>query len=993
MADNKINVGGRLHSIATGNVLAGANEILDDDKNKKQNVINAEVDIALADRYTKEETYNKNELDSLITTPDVQYVPVTATEQTTVVTDVLPATGAANTIYRVGNWDGSKYTTTVYSEYAWNGSTYVLLNVKEYGIDDEPTAGSDNLVKSGGIASAYGSYIENPEFVYVKTDNKGRILWAIKIDGSIYYGTGVPQQVIDYIEEKIAELSLDEYEDIVTFLADLEKGDKTLQDLLDKKVDGEYVENPEYIEVKTDKEDKVLEGIQKDGTKVIGGDLMVLGNMEVSGVSYKVIENPEYLAAWVDAENKVIFGFKVDGKTYVGDADFLDDIESIKAFLANFNDKNIDWDALTSITAAENPEFMGVELDADDKVLSGRKEDGTKFENNDVELNGNATIGGSLEVDGLVIKNIEDPEGRLEIATDSENKILSYRKEDGTKVEEKLKVNSIALTPNSIKQLRKDIAVIDWSNKPYIEIDIPKCAIINFSNIATMPTSKTSNAHAYMEFWDMQGNYFKVKTILNAQGDSSLSFTKKNLGIDICTESDNWQGDDTVKVKFGDWVSQDSFHIKAYTPDTFRCSGAICYKLYNQIMETGDVFNDRPYKQYYVEKNTTIDGTGKITQDVETNARCVPDGFPCIVYLNGEFYGIYAFQLKKHRDNYQMKKNNAKHIHLDGTLNATTIFGGTIDWTAFEVRNPKSLKDIDGNKYDGDHPKELSDSDAFSAQVKSYIVAMSHYMADIREKEQEYIGGTISITELKEYINSRFDVKSIINYILFCNVTGNYDGLNKNWQYITYDGIKWFVADYDNDGTFGNYFNGNMLMYPEDSLNGKYDSLLGNKSNIPSYWVYKYYKDELKAKYQVLKEHNVLTTDNIIRLFRDWISAVGADNYEREYAKWTYQPCYRDPNINTEYWERASFTEAGNTPPVYDETVTYAVGDFVRVKDAISTTVYFVFKCIKANTGQPVLNGLYPSEKPSFGHYDSIYRIKNWLDRRIEIFESMLSEL
>lgn len=43
MSENKnIEVGGRLHSIATGNVLAGANEIFDDDKNKKQNDINTE---------------------------------------------------------------------------------------------------------------------------------------------------------------------------------------------------------------------------------------------------------------------------------------------------------------------------------------------------------------------------------------------------------------------------------------------------------------------------------------------------------------------------------------------------------------------------------------------------------------------------------------------------------------------------------------------------------------------------------------------------------------------------------------------------------------------------------------------------------------------------------------------------------------------------------------------------------------------------------------
>ena len=43
MAENKnIEVGSRLHSIATGNVLAGANEIFDDDKNKKQSQINTE---------------------------------------------------------------------------------------------------------------------------------------------------------------------------------------------------------------------------------------------------------------------------------------------------------------------------------------------------------------------------------------------------------------------------------------------------------------------------------------------------------------------------------------------------------------------------------------------------------------------------------------------------------------------------------------------------------------------------------------------------------------------------------------------------------------------------------------------------------------------------------------------------------------------------------------------------------------------------------------
>ena len=49
MAENVIKIGGRLHSSAQGNVLSGANEIYDDEKQKKQSVINAEVDEAIAD--------------------------------------------------------------------------------------------------------------------------------------------------------------------------------------------------------------------------------------------------------------------------------------------------------------------------------------------------------------------------------------------------------------------------------------------------------------------------------------------------------------------------------------------------------------------------------------------------------------------------------------------------------------------------------------------------------------------------------------------------------------------------------------------------------------------------------------------------------------------------------------------------------------------------------------------------------------------------------
>ena len=75
---------------------------------------------------------------------------VSNTPVTNVVTVTsLPASGNVNTLYRVAG-------TNTYSEYGWDGTQFVKLDEKEYGIDDEPTAGSDNLVKSGGVAIVLG---------------------------------------------------------------------------------------------------------------------------------------------------------------------------------------------------------------------------------------------------------------------------------------------------------------------------------------------------------------------------------------------------------------------------------------------------------------------------------------------------------------------------------------------------------------------------------------------------------------------------------------------------------------------------------------------------------------------------------------------------------------------------------------------------------------------------------------------------------------------
>lgn len=267
--------------------------------------------------------------------------------------------------------------------------------VKDVGIDSTPTSGSDNLIKSGAVFDAFkndgGAYdvsvhfptggveggntytldgaiamvpqnmrkggmsikyvdssdnkyiqyrlmdddwsidtedwsfygddvlVENPEFIAVWLDPDKNILLAFEKDGNIRFGAGVPKQVVDYINEKIAELSLDEYEDIVSFLGNLIDGDKTLIELLNEKVDKvegkslvddqfhEETDSPEYIHVVTDSEKNILSAIVPNGKYVYPTQQMDdLVNIEES-----------FLQMSVDKDGRIIEAINEDGSKYL----------------------------------------------------------------------------------------------------------------------------------------------------------------------------------------------------------------------------------------------------------------------------------------------------------------------------------------------------------------------------------------------------------------------------------------------------------------------------------------------------------------------------------------------------------------------------------------------------------------------------------------------------------------------------------------------------
>ena len=125
--------------------------------------------------------------------------------------------------------------------------------------------------------------VENSEFIRVYTDKDNKILLAIKTDGTIYFGAGVPPQVVDYIQQN-----------------------------LDKKMDGEYVENPEYIKVLLDADERLIQGFRADGTKFVNTPI------EVQGVRYETKSNQEFVHVVLDCYDRVLYGIRANGDVFFG---------------------------------------------------------------------------------------------------------------------------------------------------------------------------------------------------------------------------------------------------------------------------------------------------------------------------------------------------------------------------------------------------------------------------------------------------------------------------------------------------------------------------------------------------------------------------------------------------------------------------------------------------------------------------------------------------
>lgn len=881
------------------------------------------------------------------------------------------STQMEETIKSIAATGGASQATAV----TYNNEKSKLTAVNIQSAVDEVVDKSSIKDEEGTVVETPFRYIQNEDFIFAKVDAEDKLLFGIQWDGTPVFGKTSAvedrlQSQVTLLAERVATIMgdddttniIDTMNELKKFFAEIENTqaltsilanlDKTtIKDEEGNVQDTPFrvIENEEFIMAVVDSEDRYLFGIYR----ATGKPYFPLNEM------YHVEQNEDFFALWLDTEDHVLLGIRRDGQI-VGEIHAVNALKKVisklQSDVASLQEKVGTIDAnlkelLEVFYLQDNEEYLAVEQDAEGKVLSATNPDGSHYIHN-----------AKSETIPTEFSHIEDPEGRTEITTDAEGKLLGYRDSEGTRHEHKISVNHLELSDEAATEVSKAFKSAgikmenpsDFSKDSHIELPIPRIAAQVRLYATKLPTTKQDDIYAEIEYNDKDGNYFRKLVILNAQGDSSLVFAVKNMAIDIA---------DGSEIKFGDFPAQDSFHLKKYYIDAFRGQCIVGYWLIEQMYKSRPIGQQYPYEYSYSNDSTT-EGLGSPKKDFFTGAKCHPDGFPIVItWVNPVTkeetnMGIYTWNLKKSKEVYNAEKKKAENIILDGVVAYDTLFGGTINWSAFEIRNPKNLIDINGNKYNGDKPIELSNSDKLSKQVKDYLIRFSKS------------GEKILNSKTKEVFEQYFLVNPFIDYFLFSDLTYNFDGLRKNWIWLAYDGNRFTPSVYDVDSIFGSHYTGLYV-----TNNSCTDTELVKK-RYPCNILYDLYKDAIEARYSELRKLGIFTVENISQLLDKWITSVGYDNYVSEFALYAETPSYRANNIN-EGWKFIGW--AGDIDNTYDGSKLYAEGE---------TCIFYKckFEATKNISGVEPAK-VYKQYPFCMGMYNSKTRVLNWIAKRIETLD------
>ena len=357
------------------------------------------------------------------------------------------------------------------------------------------------------------------------------------------------------------------------------------------------------------------------------------------------------------------------------------------------------------------------------------------------------------------------------------------------------------------------------------------------------------------------------------QGNSSADYPAKNYTFKFYSDKEN-----TTKFKIDvGWGKQNKYCFKKNWVDsthTRNLSGArIAY----------DMVNSRP------------------ESDFKTNLLNTPhngsvDGFPIKVYVNGEFWGLYTWNIPKDAWTFNMDDKNPNHMVLcaEYNNNGNNTQNNTCEFRAIWRGESDTNWSIEVGTYS-------------EALKNSFNNAISHVMNSSDE-------------DFKTNFSNYFDLYSILDYYCFSYLTAHIDGLGKNVLMVTYDGVHWGACLYDMDSIYGANWNGRGFKNTNIKCPEEYqetNSLLWQR-------VVKSFPQELHDRYFELR-NGALSLGNIITHVEEIYNLIPDRVFNDDYQKWPGIPG-RTENTITRFRnymrDRAVYSDERFEELIIDKSVT-----------------------------------------------------------------------
>ena len=361
--------------------------------------------------------------------------------------------------------------------------------------------------------------------------------------------------------------------------------------------------------------------------------------------------------------------------------------------------------------------------------------------------------------------------------------------------------------------------------------------------------SKENSVRLTYQYGDIRGN-----CDMKWQGGSSVLYEKKNYTfkfVDGVDGSGNVYSGLNVNAQGVNWGTQTKFCFKANYIDNTSALNVCGAKLWSQIVA------DR--------------GTHPAISHGAPNNGAM-DGFPCIIMLNGEFHGLYTWNVPKDTWAFGMGGSDSEYL-VNAEIHSPA--------TQFSAQSAMPTTD-DGDVVD------------FELEYKKSTVNATSVLTSLNTMLSEVAG--LNSDNWESTANNHLDVNTAIDYMIFSALMSNTDGVDKNFILSTYDGTKWWFNAYDLDSILGNHYTGGSYYLPNDSDNASITAphnptsftALANTSHLFKL-IWYYSKSSLAERYRELR-NGILSEANLYKVFYNFCVRIPQTVIDEDNKRWGKKP-------------------------------------------------------------------------------------------------------